>query len=308
MHGTAVRKKTLRYTWTPGGRLAQLQDAAGLTLDGAYLDGHYATWDELDRLERRVDYAGHATLTQYDPLGRVSQVTEADGYTLAFDRDPLGRVTGAYDQQGHRVSLTLDASGRPRRVTDPNGLTTQYDHFHAAEDGRLKTTEEMTGFWRVLALGLSLTALAGCGGPDERLQALNARIRALDGQMKLGEVREVPLPPIKQGEWVVAINGLYQGSVCDPSLLSEKAAQRVALDYGSSESSPAFLLLVSGDHVASSMALSIATWPATVRSQKDIDYALIAGPTHRLLVVECMKPVSDKAAGRTCEVVLRAAK
>ncbi|MCG3188109.1 MAG: hypothetical protein IOMNBAOH_02833 [Rhodocyclaceae bacterium] len=114
--------------------------AAGLTLDGAYLDGHYATWDELDRLERRVDYAGHATLTQYDPLGRVSQVTEADGYTLAFDRDPLGRVTGAYDQEGHRVSLTLDADGRPRSSTDPNNLTTAYEYYHATQDGRLKKT------------------------------------------------------------------------------------------------------------------------------------------------------------------------
>lgn len=164
------------------------------------------------------------------------------------------------------------------------------------------------GFGRALVLGLGLAALAGCGGPDERLQELDARIKALDGQMKLGEVREVPLPAIKPGEWIVAINGLYQGSVCDPSPLSEKAAQRVALDYGSSESYPAFLLLVLGDHVASSLALSIATWPATVRSQKDIDCALIAGPAHHSLVVECMKPVSAKPAGRACEVVLRAVK
>ncbi|HNB42930.1 MAG TPA: RHS repeat-associated core domain-containing protein [Burkholderiaceae bacterium] len=112
----------------------------GLTVNGAYLDGHYATWDELDRLERRVDYAGHATLTQYDPLGRVSQVTEADGYTLAFDRDPLGRVTGAYDEEGHRVSLALDADGRPRSSTDPNNLTTAYEYYHATQDGRLKKT------------------------------------------------------------------------------------------------------------------------------------------------------------------------
>jgi hypothetical protein len=163
-------------------------------------------------------------------------------------------------------------------------------------------------FWNALALGLGLMALAGCSGPDERLQALDARIKALDGQMKLGEVREVPLPTINQGEWIVAINGLYQGSVSDPSPLSEKAAQRVTLNYGSSESYPAFLLLVSGDRVASSMALSIASWPATVRSQDDIDCALIAGLTHRSLVVECMKPVTDKPPGRACEVVLRAVK
>ncbi|MFZ5574877.1 MAG: hypothetical protein ACOY5S_06685, partial [Pseudomonadota bacterium] len=37
--------------------------AVGLTVGGAYLDGYYAAWDDLDRLERRVDYAGNATLT-----------------------------------------------------------------------------------------------------------------------------------------------------------------------------------------------------------------------------------------------------
>lgn len=161
---------------------------------------------------------------------------------------------------------------------------------------------------RVLLHCLGFMILAGCGGPDERLQTLDARIKALDGQVKLGEVREVPLPAIKRGEWIVAINGLYQGSACEPSPLSEKAAQRVTLDYGSSESSPAFLLLVKNDHIVSSMALSIATWPGTVRSQKDVDCALIAGPEHQTLVVECMKPVSEKTPGHNCEVVLRAVK
>lgn len=112
----------------------------GLTVGGAYLDGHYAAWDDLDRLDRKVDYAGNATLTRYDALGRISQVTSPDGYSVNFDRDPLGRVTGAYNEESQRVSLSLDAAGRPRSSTDPNTLTTQYDYFHASEDGRLKTT------------------------------------------------------------------------------------------------------------------------------------------------------------------------
>ena len=112
----------------------------GLTIGGSYLDGYYAAWDDLDRIERRVDYAGNATLSQYNPLGHVTQVTEADGYSIGFDRDPMGRVTGATNQQGHRVSLALDADGRPRSSTDPNALTTSYDYFHASEDGRLKKT------------------------------------------------------------------------------------------------------------------------------------------------------------------------
>lgn len=164
----------------------------------------------------------------------------------------------------------------------------------------------------MLVFGLGLIVLVGCGGPDERLQTLDARIKALDGTMKLGEVRQVPLPSIKQGEWIVAIDGQYGGHVCEPSPLSEKAAGRVSLDYGASESFPTFLLLVSGDHVVSHMPLSIAASHSAVRSlakEKDqVLCALIAGLTHHSLVLECMKPVSDKPAGRACEVVLRAVK
>ncbi|OJY55786.1 MAG: hypothetical protein BGP19_12065 [Thiobacillus sp. 0-1251] len=112
----------------------------GLTVNNAYLDGYYAAYDDLDQIERRVDYAGNATLTQYNALGQVSQITEADGYSVSFDRDPMGRVTGAYNQEGQRVSMSLDAAGRVRSSTDPNNLTTQYDYYHASGDGRLKRT------------------------------------------------------------------------------------------------------------------------------------------------------------------------
>lgn len=32
----------------------------GLSVGCAYVDGHYATWEDLDRLKRRVDYMGDA--------------------------------------------------------------------------------------------------------------------------------------------------------------------------------------------------------------------------------------------------------
>ncbi len=145
----------------------------GLTIGGAYLDGHYAAWDDLDRLDRKVDYAGNATLTQYDPLGRVARVTSPDGYGVGFDRDPLGRVTGAYNEEGQRVSLALDAAGRPRSSTDPNNLATSYEYYHASQDGRLKaaTLPKVTGQTQgrkaeiaedVVAVGLG-GAVAGAG-------------------------------------------------------------------------------------------------------------------------------------------------
>lgn len=139
----------------------------GLTVNGAYLDGYYAAWDDLDRLERKVDYAGNATLTQYDPLGRVSQVTEADGYAIGFERDAMGRVTGAYNQEGHRVSLSLDADGKPRSSTDPNTLTTAYEYFHASEDGRLKKTTLPTVTGQTQGRSVEVASYDGQGRPTK---------------------------------------------------------------------------------------------------------------------------------------------
>jgi hypothetical protein len=164
--------------------------------------------------------------------------------------------------------------------------------------------------WRLLALGLGLIVLAGCGGPDERLVELDARIKALDGQMKLGEVREVPLPVLHKGEWLVAMNGRYAGSICDPSPFPEKLSSKLTLEYGGSELVATYLLLVNVDSINSKFPLSSLSEYGSVRGVGDDRWtcALIADPTHRALVVECMKPVSDKAAGRACEVVLRAVK
>ncbi|MHB1186972.1 RHS repeat-associated core domain-containing protein [Thiobacillus sp.] len=139
----------------------------GLTVDGSYLDGYYAAWDDLDRLERKVDYAGNATLTEHDPLNHVSRITEADGYSIGFDRDPMGRVTGAYNQEGHRVSLSLDADGRPRSSTDPNRLTTQYEYYHASQDGRLKRTTLPTVTGQTQGRAVEIAAYDGNGRPTQ---------------------------------------------------------------------------------------------------------------------------------------------
>lgn len=145
----------------------------GLTVGGSYLDGTYAAWDDLDRIERKIDYAGNATLTQYNPLGQLTSITEADGYSIGFDRDPLGRITGAYNQQGSRVSLSLDADGRTRSVTDPNNLTTAYDYYHASGDGRLKRTTlpKVTG--QTQGRAVEIASYDGAGRPT-RINAIAA--------------------------------------------------------------------------------------------------------------------------------------
>ena len=120
-----------------------------------------------DRLDRQVDYAGNATLTQYNPLGHVSAVTEADGYTIGFERDPIGRITGAYNQEGHRVSLSLDAEGKPRSSTDPNNLSTQYEYYHAAQDGRLKKTMLPTVAGQTQGRAVEVASYDGAGRPTQ---------------------------------------------------------------------------------------------------------------------------------------------
>lgn len=139
----------------------------GLTIGGAYLDGHYATWDDLDRLDRTIDYAGDVTQNQYDALGRVSAVSGPDGYTIGFERDPLGRITGAYNEEGSRVGSVLDADGKPRSVTDPNNLTTTYDYYGASQDGRLQRTTlpKVTG--QAQGRAVEIAAYDGMGRPTQ---------------------------------------------------------------------------------------------------------------------------------------------
>ena len=93
----------------------------GLSVGGSYLDGYYATWDELDRQERRVDYAGNATLNRFNALGQLAAVTGPDGYTVSFDRDPMGRhhylvqvIGNVHAVGGGEVGLAQCAKGEVR--------------------------------------------------------------------------------------------------------------------------------------------------------------------------------------------------
>lgn len=171
-----------RPTKTPDGRgntWATAYDAngnpvnVGLTVGGAYLDGHYATWDDLDRLERQVDYAGNATLNRYNSLGHLIVTTGADGYSLGFDRDPLGRITGAYNEEGHRVSFSLDVDGRPRSLTDPNGQTTSYDYYDSSQDGQLKRSSLPSITGQTQSRAVEIAQYDGAGRPI-RINAIAA--------------------------------------------------------------------------------------------------------------------------------------
>ncbi|OQW85829.1 MAG: hypothetical protein BWK72_20215, partial [Rhodoferax ferrireducens] len=168
------RGNTWATTFDANGNLVNV----GLTVSGAYLDGYYATWDDLDRLDRQVNYAGHATLNRYNALGHLIARTGADGYTLGFDHDPLGRITGAYNEEGQRVSLSLDVDGRPRSLTDPNGLTTSYDYFDASQDGQLKRSRLPVVTGQSAGRAVEIAQYDGAGRPT-RINAV-----AADGSLR----------------------------------------------------------------------------------------------------------------------------
>lgn len=164
----------------------------------------------------------------------------------------------------------------------------------------------IAAFWRIFSIVLYLMVLVGCGNTDERLKKLGAKIEALDGQMKVGEVREVPLPQIKKGEWIVAINGQYAGNICEPSPLSKQITQKINYEYGMSESraSAFFVLIENGIKIDESM-FEIRVLPS---EESRWTCALIATSHYRSLTVECIKPTSGKPKSHACEVVLRAVK
>lgn len=170
----------------------------GLSVNGAYLDGYYATWDDLDRLERQVDYAGNATLNRYNALGHLISTAGADGYTLGFDRDPLGRITGATNEEGHRVSLNLDVDGRPRSLTDPNGLTTSYDYYDSNQDGRLKRSTLPTVTGQAQSRAVEIAQYDGQGRPT-KINAIAADGTIRDSYRyydELGRLTRAVGPPV----------------------------------------------------------------------------------------------------------------
>jgi RHS repeat-associated protein len=129
------------------------------------VDGSYATWDDLDRKTRAIDYVGNAVAWTYNPLGHVTSVRDPDGYGIGYDRDPLGRISGAYNELGHRVGFELDAQGRVRSQTDPNNLTTRFEFYHSSQEGQLKRSTMPTVAGQSQGKATEIGAYDGAGRP-----------------------------------------------------------------------------------------------------------------------------------------------
>jgi RHS repeat-associated protein len=80
------------YTYTPGGQLATITDAAGNVWSYTYnLAGDQLTADDPD--------VGTSTST-YDPAGQLMTVTDARGKQISYTYDADGRKTAEYDTTG----------------------------------------------------------------------------------------------------------------------------------------------------------------------------------------------------------------
>ncbi len=133
------------YTYTPGGELATIADAAGNAWTTGYdLRGRQIrvedpdrgttryTYDDLDRVTSETDARGRTLVHRYDPLGREIETREgsADGTLLrswTYDTLRKGLLTSATAHAGGRSYTSridvYDRQNRPVRqtVTIPSG-------------------------------------------------------------------------------------------------------------------------------------------------------------------------------------------
>lgn len=84
----------------------------GLTVGGAYLDGHYAAWDDLDRMERKVDYAGTDTLPDETTILNFRHLLQTHRLSarLFAEVNALLAEKGLLLREGTTVDATLIAA------------------------------------------------------------------------------------------------------------------------------------------------------------------------------------------------------
>jgi RHS repeat-associated protein len=106
--------KTLRYTWTPGGRLAQLQDA----------DGHVASF-------------------AYDATGRLATITAPNGENVSFVWDAGGRLIEQRLHSGQRTTQSWFEDGNLKQRQTLFNTSTLSSHLYSLDpQGRRATQSE----------------------------------------------------------------------------------------------------------------------------------------------------------------------
>jgi RHS repeat-associated protein len=154
------------YTYNKFGQVLTVTNALGQVTTYNYNSSH--------QLLNIVDANGQTFLKfAYDTFGRVHTVTDSETYTRTIGYDNLNRVTSitypdgtsdvtnydrldigsTVDRLNHQTTLVHDANRRLKKVTDANGVVTQYGYDNAGrmtsfQDGRNNTTT-----WQIDAEG-----------------------------------------------------------------------------------------------------------------------------------------------------------
>lgn len=160
--GIDSRWESVVTEYDPQGRVRTVTDAAGARGEVTYDAGGKATaetllvsergaFKQVRSLGKQYDAAGRLVQTtatggaivrfEYDDSGNLIRQTDPDGRTIAWRYDEMHRVVAAEDAEGNQILNDLDVDGRPLAVTDANGLTTRYEYWGSARDGRLRRVE-----------------------------------------------------------------------------------------------------------------------------------------------------------------------
>ena len=110
-------QKTLTYTWSPGGRLARVQDG----------DGHSASY-------------------AYDAVGRLSSIAAPNGEHVSFVWDAGGRLVEQRLKSGFRTTQAWFEDGSLKERKNLYGTTTRSSHVFTLDvQGRRATQSENIG-------------------------------------------------------------------------------------------------------------------------------------------------------------------
>jgi RHS repeat-associated protein len=123
--GPASSYDRTSYTYTPGGQLAGIADAAGNQWSFSYdLSGNQVSDTTPD--------AG-ATAKTYDLAGQLMSVTDARGKTISYTYDADGRKTAVYDTTGGAAQNTADQLASWTWDTKAKGLLTSSSTFYGGQ-------------------------------------------------------------------------------------------------------------------------------------------------------------------------------
>jgi RHS repeat-associated protein len=129
---TATSHRLFEHTYDSVGRLTQLTDYDGTTLDYAY--------DAAGRVTSMNDYFSHATTYTYTDTGQVSTITAPGSKTWTYAYNVLGQATSVSIPNGMTTAYGYDTRNGLTKIEHKDGATVLDGFTYALDDGGNITT------------------------------------------------------------------------------------------------------------------------------------------------------------------------